>query len=140
MSSGSAGHDRGTGPPDRDATVAVGVVDRPSDTLAAALNRLHLEGAVFLRAEYREQWAYESMTGPATAALLRPGTSRVILFHLVASGTCWVRVDGGEKHWAHTGDVIVLPYGDQHQMGGTARPRLFRSRRSCKPRRGRRCR
>jgi AraC-like DNA-binding protein len=96
----------------------VGVVDRPSDTLSAALNRLHLEGAVFLRAEYQENWAYQSMTGPATAALLRPGTSRVILFHLVASGTCWVRVDGGEKHWARSGEVIVLPYGDQHNMGG----------------------
>jgi AraC-like DNA-binding protein len=118
MSMGSGGHDRGTAPPDRDATAAVGVVDRPSDTLAAALNRLHLEGAVFLRAEYREPWAYESTTGPVTAAMLRPGTSRVVLFHLVANGTCWVRVDGGEKHWAHSGDVIVLPYGDQHQMGG----------------------
>jgi AraC-like DNA-binding protein len=118
MSRGAAGHDRGTTAPDQEATAAVGVIDRPSDTLAAALNRLHLEGAVFLRAEYRERWAYESTTGPATAALLRPGTSRVILFHLVANGICWVRVDGGEKHWAHSGDVIVLPYGDQHQMGG----------------------
>src|SRR5436190_24164489 len=118
MSRGSAGHDRGTAPPDRDTTAAVAVVEGPSDTLAAALNRLHLEGAVFLRAEYRERWAYESTTGPGTAALLRPGTSRVILFHLVANGTCWVRVYRGEKHWAHSGDVIVLPYGDQHQMGG----------------------
>jgi AraC-like DNA-binding protein len=42
----------------------------------------------------------------------------VILFHVVASGTCWVAVDGGDKHWARAGDVIVLPYGDQHRMGG----------------------
>jgi AraC-like DNA-binding protein len=42
----------------------------------------------------------------------------VILFHVVASGTCWVSVDDGEKHWASDGDVIVLPYGDQHRMGG----------------------
>ena len=121
MSSGSASHDCGTAPHDQNATAsagAVAVAERPPDTLSAALNRLHLEGAVFLRAEYRENWAYESLTGPATAALLRPGTSRVILFHLVASGTCWVRVDGGEKHWTRNGDVIVLPYGDQHQMGG----------------------
>jgi AraC-like DNA-binding protein len=33
-------------------------------------------------------------------------------------------VGDGEKHWADAGDVIVLPYGDQHQMGGIedARP------------------
>jgi AraC-like DNA-binding protein len=75
-------------------------------------------GAIFLRAEYREAWAYESMSGPDTARILRPGTDRVVLFHVVASGTCWVRVGDGEKHWASAGDVIVLPYGDQHRMGG----------------------
>jgi len=88
--------------------------------LSASLERLRLEGAVFLRAEYREPWTYESMSGPVTANLLRPGTDRVVLFHVVASGTCWVSVDGGPKHWASAGDVIVLPYGDQHRMGGLA--------------------
>jgi AraC-like DNA-binding protein len=85
---------------------------------SAALERLRLEGAVFLRAEYRDPWSYTSLTGPETAALLRPGTDRVVLFHLVASGTCWVEVEGEVRHWASAGDVIVLPYGDQHRMGG----------------------
>jgi AraC-like DNA-binding protein len=85
---------------------------------SVALERLRLEGAIFLRAEYREPWAYQSLPGPATAAILRPGTERVVLFHLVSSGTCWIQVDGQEKHWASAGDVIVLPYGDQHSMGG----------------------
>jgi hypothetical protein len=114
----SAGHDRDTGSPDPETTTAAGGPQSLSDALGTALNRLRLEGAVFLRAEYRERWAYESMSGPATAAMLRPGTDRVILFHVVAAGTCWVAVDGGEKHWASSGDVIVLPYGDQPRMGG----------------------
>jgi AraC-like DNA-binding protein len=88
------------------------------DPLEAALRRLRLEGAIFLRAEYCEPWAYESLPGPATAAILRPGTDRVVLFHVVADGTCWIQVDGHEKHWASSGDVIVLPYGDWHRMGG----------------------
>jgi AraC-like DNA-binding protein len=83
-----------------------------------AVQGLHVAGAIFLRAEYREAWAYESLTGPATAQILRPGSDRLVLFHVVASGTCWVTVDDGEKHWATAGDVIVLPYGDQHRMGG----------------------
>ncbi|WP_216361936.1 AraC family transcriptional regulator [Pseudonocardia sp. N23] len=90
----------------------------PSAALNAALERLRLQGAVFLRAEYREPWAYESLPGPATANLLRPGETRVVLFHVVASGRCWVAVGDGERHWAADGDVIVLPYGDQHRMGG----------------------
>lgn len=102
-------HDRVTRAVDRVTTV---------DPLAAAVQGLHVAGAIFLRAEYREAWAYESLSGPATAQILRPGTDRVVLFHVVASGTCWVSVDDGEKHWATQGDVIVLPYGDQHTMGG----------------------
>lgn len=88
------------------------------DVLRAAIDGLRLRGAVFLRAEYREPWAYESLPGPTTASLLRPGSDRVILFHVVASGRCWVSVREGPRHWARAGDVIVLPYGDQHRMGG----------------------
>ncbi len=104
VSVSAPGHDRDTSRPDR--------------LTEAALERLRLRGAVFLRAEYREPWAYESLTGPQTAKILRPDADRVILFHVVASGACWVRVAPGEKRWAQKGDVIVLPYGDQHQMGG----------------------
>jgi AraC-like DNA-binding protein len=106
-----ADHDRVTGVPDRVTTAG-------PDPLADALRRLRLEGAIFLRAEYRDPWSYQSLTGPETADILRPGTDRVVLFHVVASGTCWVSVGDGERHWARSGDVIVLPYGDQHTMGG----------------------
>ncbi len=112
----TAGHDRATGQADR-ATRRDLTTPLP-DPFESALRRLRLEGAVFLRAEYREPWAYQSLPGPATAQILRPGTDRVILFHVVASGTCWVQVDDQERHWASAGDVIVLPYGDQHRMGG----------------------
>ena len=91
---------------------------RPPAVLQSALERLRLEGAVFLRAEYREPWAYESLTARETAKILRPDSDRVILFHVVANGACWVAVDDGDKHWARRGDVIVIPYGDQHRMGG----------------------
>jgi AraC-like DNA-binding protein len=98
---------------------ATGVADRStSEPLDAALRRIRLAGAIFLRAEYREAWSYQSLDGADTAHILRPGTDRVVLFHVVADGTCWVEVDGLERHWARTGDVIVLPYGDQHRMGG----------------------
>jgi AraC-like DNA-binding protein len=112
-----ADHDRPT-VVDDSATTAAGSLRR--EALDAALRRLRLEGAIFLRAQYQEAWSYLSETGPVTAGMLRPGTDRVILFHMVASGTCWVAVGDGEKHWATSGDVIVLPYGDQHRMGGVA--------------------
>lgn len=52
------------------------------------------------------------------------GSDRVILFHVVASGACWVAVGDRPKHWAVADDVIVLPYGDQHRMGGMGKAKI----------------
>ena len=67
--------------------------------------------------------------------------SALILFHIVARGTCWVAGDDGERHWAEVGDVIVLPYGDHHVIGG-ASPGVVRAHhRRCSTRcRGATCR
>lgn len=115
-----AGHDRGTADPVRDA--ASGPVTVPGTAsvppaLEAALAGLRLEGALFFRSEFTESWAYRSPPAEL-ASLLRPGVRRLIQFHIVAEGTCWVAVADGERHWASRGDVIVLPYGDQHSVGG----------------------
>ena len=105
-----AENDREAAVPDREPTTA----------LTDALGRLRLQGAIFLRGEYTESWAYESMPAADAAAILAPGAERVLLFHVIASGRCWIEVPGGERHWANNGDVIVLPYNDQHRMGGTS--------------------
>jgi AraC-like DNA-binding protein len=83
-----------------------------------ALERLRLKGAIFLRAEYTEAWAVGGLGGPVIANLLHPGADRLIFFDVVASGRCWESLADGERHWASAGDVIVLPYGDQHTIGG----------------------
>src|SRR5205823_4822044 len=87
--------------------------------LDAALEQLRLEGAIFFRSELSEPFAFES-TPLALADTLHPGAERLILFHIVARGSCWVSVGDGERHWASEGDVIVLPYGDEHTIGGEA--------------------
>jgi AraC-like DNA-binding protein len=85
--------------------------------LRAALENLRLDGAIFFRAEFTENWAFESPLKDLTQAL-RPGAKSMILFHIVAAGRCWISTAGGERHWANRGDVIVLPYGDDYLMGG----------------------
>lgn len=103
-----AGHDRAPAVPDPE----------PTSALADALARLRLQGAIFLRGEYSEAWAYESLPSADAAAVLAPDATRVLLFHVIAAGRCWVGA-GGERHWAQAGDVVVLPYNDEHRMGGT---------------------
>jgi AraC-like DNA-binding protein len=101
-------HDRSPASPDPEATA----------DLALALSRLHLEGAIFLRGEYTEAWAYESLPARDATAILAPQAERLILFHVIASGRAWIETTPGERLWAAAGDVIVLPYGDAHRMGG----------------------
>ena len=85
--------------------------------LDAALEHVRLEGAIFFRSELTEPFAFES-TPLALADALHPGAERLILFHIVAHGSCWVAAEDGERHSASEGDVIVLPYGDRHTIGG----------------------
>jgi len=89
------------------------------DLLQTALEKLRLEGAIFFRSELTEGFAFES-TPQALADALHPGAERIILFHIVARGSCWVAGNDGVRHWAEEGDVIVLPYGDRHVIGGAS--------------------
>jgi AraC-like DNA-binding protein len=105
------GRSMGAGP-------ATGVASS-SPVLQSALEHLRLEGALFFRSELTEPFEFES-TPLALADALVAGADRLILFHIVARGSCWVAVDDGVRYWAHQGDVIVLPYGDHYVMGGEA--------------------
>jgi AraC-like DNA-binding protein len=87
--------------------------------LQSALDQLRLEGAIFFRSELTEGFAFES-TPNVVAGVLHPGAERIVLFHIVANGSCWVSAPDGERHRAETGDVIVVPYGDAHIIGGDA--------------------
>jgi AraC-like DNA-binding protein len=87
------------------------------DVLSSALGHLRLDGALFFRSELTDPFEFES-SPLALADALVPGADRLILFHIVASGSCWVAADDGVRHQAHAGDVIVLPYGDHYVMGG----------------------
>ncbi len=88
-----------------------------SRLLKSALEQLRLEGAIFFRSELTDAFALES-TPNAVADVLHPGAERIIMFHIVARGSCWVSGPDGERHSAGPGDVIVVPYGDPHILSG----------------------
>ena len=118
-------NDRDTATPDRDTRFPMTTIDGDEAAgpespalLVSALEQLRLDGAIFFRSELTEPFAFES-TPNAVAGVLHPGAERIILFHIVANGSCSVATEGGEKHWAHRGDVIVVPYGNAHVIGGT---------------------
>ena len=88
------------------------------DLVADVLAKVHLSGAIFLRAEYTEPWAYESNSRDNMIQLLRLRQQRLILFHIISEGECWLRLSSGEYLLASEGEIVILPYGHQHVMGG----------------------
>jgi Cupin len=91
---GAPDHDRDTAFAGRGTGAgAVSETDSPP-LLEAALEQVRLEGAIFFRSELTEGFAFES-TPSALADALHPGAERVILFHIVARGSCWVAAADG---------------------------------------------
>src|SRR4051812_2314751 len=80
-------HDRDTAVPDPEPT--------GRDTAISALQSLRLDGAIFFRAELTESWAFGSPPSRELAPGLRPGAERLIMFHIVAAGKCWIECGGG---------------------------------------------
>jgi hypothetical protein len=111
-----------------------------AEPLHRALEPLRLEGAVFLRAEYMEEWALDSQGGPAFAGMLHPGAERVIFFHVVASGRCWVSLADGERHGQTPATSSLCHMAKSTRWVGSRRRRRCPSRRCWHPLRGSRCR
>lgn len=86
------------------------------DLLSDVLRVVRLSGAVFLRGEFAAPWGFTSPGATELANVLSPGASRLVLFHVVMEGVCHVTLDSGESARAREGELVVLPYGNQHTM------------------------
>ncbi len=87
------------------------------DVLSETLKAVRLSGAVFFNARFTAPWGYDSPPADAVAPVLAPHAERVVIFHMVTEGECFVDLDDGEGPTRLTaGDVIVFPQGDAHRM------------------------
>lgn len=87
------------------------------DILSDVLGRVRLTGAVVFRIDVTGSWgvaAHPSMEMLAPA--FPPGTNNVIAFHIVVDGQCWLRSTAQRWLEVHTGDALILPHGDPHDL------------------------
>jgi AraC-like DNA-binding protein len=87
------------------------------DVLSDVLRVIRLSGAVFFVAEFSSPWAIESPPSKSLASLIMPSAKCFTLFHVLAAGTCWVKVKDEPPLKMEAGDVLVVPQGDEHVMG-----------------------
>jgi AraC-like DNA-binding protein len=92
------------------------------DALSQTLRVVHLVGAMFLQARFTAPWCYQSPRADVAAPLLEPQAERVIIFHLITDGECWVEMPDQAPVRLSAGDVVLFPRGDAHRM--TSEPGL----------------
>ena len=86
------------------------------DALSETLRVVRLVGAIFINARFTAPWCYQSPRADAAAPLLEPCAERVVIFHLITEGECYVEIDDGPSVRLCAGDVVLFPKGDAHRM------------------------
>ena len=86
------------------------------DALSETLRVVHLVGAIFIHARFTAPWCYQSPCADSAAPLLEPGAERVVIYHLITEGECYVELGDEPPLHLTAGDVVLFPQGDAHVM------------------------
>lgn len=92
------------------------------DALSETLRVVRLVGAIFINGRFTAPWCYQSPRADTVAPILEPGAERVVIFHLITEGECYVELAGEQPVHLIAGDAIIFPQGDAHRM--TSQPGL----------------
>jgi len=92
------------------------------DALSETLRVVRLVGAIFIQGRFTAPWCYQSPRADTVAPILEPGAERVVIFHLITEGECWVEMGDDEPVKLIAGDAVIFPNGDAHRM--TSQPGL----------------
>jgi AraC-like DNA-binding protein len=86
------------------------------DALSETLRVVRLVGAIFINGRFTAPWCYQSPSADTAAPLLEPGAERVVIFHLITQGECFVEIDGEAPVRLSAGDAVIFPKGHAHRM------------------------
>ncbi len=88
------------------------------DALSETLRVVRLVGAIFINARVTAPWCYQSPRADSAEAarLLEPSAERVVIFHLITEGECFLEIDSEPPVHLNAGDAVVFPQGHAHRM------------------------
>jgi AraC-like DNA-binding protein len=87
------------------------------DALSDVLRAAHLNGGVFLQAEFTAPWCIAARVTPQFCAPFLGPTARLIPYHYVVEGELTAAVEGGEPQTLTTGELVLFPRNDAHLLG-----------------------
>ena len=62
------------------------------DALSETLRVVRLVGAIFINGRFTAPWCYQTPCADSVAHNLEPGADRVVIFHLITEGECYVEL------------------------------------------------
>jgi AraC-like DNA-binding protein len=87
------------------------LVPTSPDAVSDVLRSLSVQSSVFCTSELHGPWGF------------RVDPSAIAKFHLVLSGSCWLRLGESERIRLGPGDLVLIPGGDGHSLSdATDRP------------------
>jgi AraC-like DNA-binding protein len=92
------------------------------DALSETLRVVQLVGAIFINGRFTAPWCYQSPSADSAARVLEPGAERVVIFHMITEGECFVEMGDQPPVRLVAGDAVIFPEGDAHRM--TSEPGL----------------
>jgi len=76
-----------------------------SDPLGEALQFLRMDRAIYAQCDLSAPWG-----------IRLPSLARMLMFHVVVDGACWLDVDGSAPIHLKMGDLVIAPHGDGHTV------------------------
>ena len=86
------------------------------DALSETLRVVRLVGAIFIHGRFSAPWCYQSPHADSAAPLLEPTAERVVIFHMITEGDCYVEIGGQPPTHLTAGDAVIFPQGHAHRM------------------------
>jgi AraC-like DNA-binding protein len=87
------------------------------DGLSELLRAIRLTGTAFIEAQLSAPWAVETPTRSAIATRLASRAGRIIPYHVVTQGSCFVELEGQPPVQLGANDTVLFPHGDVHVLG-----------------------
>lgn len=103
-----------------------------ADILSDALRAVRLNGSVFLNACFRTPFGIVTPR-EFDAATPLSHLRHVSIFHLIVSGSCTLRVAGLEPIVVSAGDIVMLPFADEHRFWDGDNPDMANAEQLLKP-------
>lgn len=98
-----------------------------ADLLSDVLAMIRLSGALIFRIDVKGPWGLAARPALDTfETVLPPGTSHIIVFHIVVCGECWARRESNDWFKVPRGHGVILTLGDEHEIADQSGRRTAR--------------